>query len=130
MERDLKFGSEQETIVLPILQNFFNDTLLQKCQDKYSTIDFHSPTHLIELKSRNNTLLKYPTTLLPFNKVVLTDKQLIFAFKFTDCITFIRYDKELFDSFEKKPFRRYRPGVYDKKVDYVYIPIENLTVIQ
>jgi hypothetical protein len=129
MEQDLRFGSEQEIIVLPILQNFFNDALLQKCS-KYSTIDFQSPTHLIELKSRNNTLLKYPTTLLPFNKVVPTDKSLIFAFKFTDCITFIRYDKNLFDSFEKKPFRRYRPGVFDKEVDYLHIPIENLTVIQ
>ena len=38
-QQDLKFGLEQEKIVLPILEKYFNDKI-QHTKDKYSKYDF------------------------------------------------------------------------------------------
>lgn len=127
MERDLRFGSEQEELILPILSQYFGEDISKA--DKYSKYDFYSPTSYYELKSRNVSLGKYPTTLLPADKIQDCDKSQRFVFNFTDCIGYIEYDKELFDSFDTNDFRRHRVGVYDKKKPYVYIPTDKLIQI-
>jgi len=57
-----------------------------------------------------------------------TKKDLILIFKYTDCLTYINYDKTLFDTFEIKKFDR---NVKEKnKKEYIYIPIQHLKIIE
>jgi hypothetical protein len=61
---------------------------------------------------------------------IFTDNQ-VFVFNFTDGIHYIKYDKKLFDTFEKKPFKRAgRPDIKTFESLYIYIPIEQLTKIK
>ena len=52
----------------------------------------------------------------------------ILLFKFTDKLTYIEYDKTLFDTFEVKQFSRAQKQ-WDEKA-HIYIPIEHLTIIE
>jgi hypothetical protein len=60
------------------------------------------------------------------DKVKENMKKIIFLFNFIDGLYYIEYEKNLFDTFEKQPFRRFREGVNDKEKPYIYIPIEHL----
>jgi len=49
-----------------------------------------------EIKSRNNTYKKYPTTMVGYNKIEFANKlskSVYFVFKFTDGIYYYEYDK-------------------------------------
>lgn len=62
------------------------------------------------------------------NKVSTKDKELFFVFNFIDELCYIRYNEEVFSTFEKKPYSRIN-AEYDMK-DYFFIPIENLITIK
>jgi hypothetical protein len=124
--RDYNFGIAQENTLLPKLSAFFGETLVKT--SKLCKWDFESVSTVYEMKSRNNTYNAYPTTLLPFDKIV-TDKKQVFIFNFQDNVYYIEYSKSLFDSFELKDFRRFRAGVNDKKKLYLHIPITALKKI-
>jgi hypothetical protein len=67
---------------------------------------------------------------LTCNKVTDTvGKGIIFLFKVTDELCYIKYDKVLFDTFERKPFSRVIKDSRDEK-DYYFIPIGQLFTIQ
>jgi hypothetical protein len=126
-KRDYDFGKQQEEILLPLLSNFFNQPLTKT--DPTCQWDYEGPDTLFEVKSRTNPYSKYPTTLLPFDKVIEGKRQ-IFVFNFTDGIYFIEYNKDQFDTFIVKDFRRFRQGVRDKEKPYLFIPIDTLTKIE
>jgi hypothetical protein len=124
---DYKFGTEKENQIHQIITNYFKEDIL-KSESSTSKYDFYSSKHYYELKSRNNTYKAFPTTLIGVNKVF--DINHIFLFCFKDGLYFIKYDKELFDGFDCKPFKRNpRKDYVDKEQMYYFIPIDFLTKI-
>ena len=118
--RDYNFGREQEIVLLPRLNEFFNDDI-KHTTDKFHKYDYEGTTYVYELKSRTCKMEKYPTTLLPVDKVIKTKKQ-IFLFNFTNGLYYIEYDEEVWKNIEIASFRRFRIGVNDLKKSYYYIP--------
>jgi len=124
---DIKFGFKNEKDTIHIIRLYFQDNI-QKMK-RYDKYDFMGESCYYELKSRRNKYLDYPTTLIPSDKIDDT-KNIIFIFNFIDGLYYIKYNKEIFDTFEKKPFkRRQRIDYNDKEKDYYYIPIEALNYI-
>jgi hypothetical protein len=119
------YGIEQQKIVLPIIQNYFNRDIIEHTE-QYSKYDYSDNIYNYELKSRTNNLNKYPTTMITLNKIDII-KPLILLFKFTDKLTYIEYDEILFNTFEIKQFSRAKKD-WDNK-DHLYIPIDYLKII-
>lgn len=123
---DYEYGTKQQAYLLDTFQNFFKDNLISTLS-KFDKYDYEGDTTSYELKSRKVNHNTYPTTCIAQDKVNPThNKKQIYLFNFLDGNYYIEYDKELFDSFEVKNFRRYRSGFNDKEKPYVYIPIEKL----
>jgi hypothetical protein len=127
IQKCYNWGREQEKKVYPLIQEYFKENIIH-CTDQYSKYDFISPTYFFELKSRRNRHNSYSTTMITCNKLKETDKELILLFNFTDGLYFIKYEKELFDTFFSQPFKRDEVNAYP--LDHIYIPIEYLTVIK
>ena len=119
-------GKLSETRVLPDIINYFK-TDIKINPEQYGKYDFTDSTTQYELKTRTNTLSKYPDTLITFNKCS-TEQDLILLFAFTDCLTYIKYNKETFSHYKKKMFSRANLK-QDEKL-HVYIPIEDLILIR
>jgi hypothetical protein len=124
---DLSYGLEREKLVLEKIKKYFNDDSITKTTDKFCKFDFESPTCKYELKSRKNKKTTYPTTIIPCHKVV--DGKLIFLFNFTDGLTFIEYDKEVFSNFNTFEMTDYRTGRQNQVALHYSIPIELLREI-
>jgi hypothetical protein len=128
-KEDYELGIKSEDVVLEKIKNYFSDDTIKKSESRVSRYDYKSETSLYELKTRTNACKKFPTTLLPKNKVFGDNH--IFLFQFTDGLYFLRYSRELFDTFECKPFRRIQRADYnDKEALYYYIPVDSLTHIE
>ena len=118
-----KFGDEQEGLVQPLLESFFQ-TRLYKTLTKYATFDFHDPEQIlwIELKSLQHTKHKYKNTMIGYNKVysgqckIKTGRRVFLVFNFADKVCY--YD--LRDGIRTSWVRQF------KGVDYVYIPVSSL----
>lgn len=135
---DLMFGGKSEEAVLPILQTLPHpDAIhLRKTTGKYSILDFRDPQGrlFVELKSRRIPHDKHPTAIVGFNKVCdaewRTQKgaQCWFAFAYTDGVYAIKYEKEVFDAFEKDEdyWRSDREDCVNKSQHIVLIPHEKL----
>jgi len=125
---DLKFGLEQEDKIYTRLFNYFDDNIV-KVKEKFSKFDYQGDTFVYEVKSRNNKLDDYPTTLIAEDKI-LKNRHQIFIFNFTDKLAFIKYSKKTFKKFEVKPFKRnFRYGYNDLEKNYIYIPVSELILI-
>jgi hypothetical protein len=131
--KDLKFGLSAEKDVMPIINRYFNDQAVPY-DDVYSTQDLHSCMNVYELKSRNIRHNEYKTAIIGCNKAVLQPqdigKNLYFLFNYTDGLYYIKYDKEVFDTFNKRMFcRNARNDCLDKSSAVYDIPIDKLTKI-
>ena len=124
---DNRKGLIEQTKLLPKLKEFFKKDNIIEIENKLSPFDYECSECFYELKTRTNTLKKYPTTLIGKNKIE-GKKKTILIFKFTDCLTYIEYNKELFDTFEIKKFDRNVKET--NKKDYIYIPIKHLEIIE
>lgn len=127
---DYTFGMSQEEIVLDKLRIFFDDPTIENSKmkfNKFCKFDFYSEKSetKFELKSRRNEYKKYPTTIIPIHKR-MDDENLYFIFNFTDGIYYIKYDKEIFETFNKKNIQIRRYGKYDPPTDHWEIPINLL----
>ena len=120
-----KFGKEQETIVLPIINKYFNRDI-KPYKERYSKYDFYDDKHLYELKSRTCCLNTYPDTMITANKINL-DKPLILLFNFRDCLAFIEYDECRFSTYTQTMFSR--AGIAGDEKLHIYIPIGDLEII-
>lgn len=126
---DYKFGTTSEEANLSIIKSL--DPTIERIKDKYSHFDYTNAdkTIFVELKTRTNCYNKYPTTMIPLHKVKIAeaniDKTYYFAFKFTDGIYYIQYNKNQFDTYEVKEGGRWDRGLPELR-QYVYIPIEDL----
>jgi hypothetical protein len=125
---DYATGTQAESRLLSTFNQFFNTTF--QPTGKYDPVDYTSPTHDIELKTRTNKYKQYPTTMLPYSKIRHADsspRTTIFAFNFTDGLYYIEYDPTLFSSFTTNEFQRDdRQDHTDRRQEYIYIPIQSL----
>jgi hypothetical protein len=125
--KDYVFGKEKEIEILEKLKIKFNDNIVQ-IEDRYSKFDFKGDKYYYELKSRNNTYNKFPSTIIPKSKIVCDN--IIFLFNFTDGLYYIRYSAKKFSAFECRPFKRIQRTDYnDIEQLYYFIPIEKLKKI-
>jgi len=125
-QSDYAYGIQQQNSLYPLFKNFFDDDLVSTPK-KFDKYDYEGTTASYELKSRKINFKTYPTTCIASDKINPNHtKRQIYLFNFLDGTYFIEYDKDLFDSFEVKEFRRWRKGVDDKEKPYVYIPIDKL----
>lgn len=127
---DYEMGTTSEVNNLSTIQTL--DAGLQRDTDRYAPFDYRNEgnTIFVELKTRTNAYNKYPTTMIPLHKVKIAesnmDKTYYFAFKYTDGIYYIQYNKNRFDTYEVKEGGRWDRGAPELR-QYVYIPIEDLT---
>jgi hypothetical protein len=123
IKKDLELGLQNQKYVLTTLRNKFGDSLVET-QDKYCKWDYtDSLGNHYEMKSRRSMKRTYPTTLLPCHKVMNTNVKQFYIFKFTDKLTFIEYNDELFNTFETGWITDGRTGKEDL---HHYIPVELL----
>jgi len=129
---DYKSGIAAETRNLSLLQKFFDDDTICKTKSKYDPIDFIGK-HYYEIKSRTVKSTAFPDTIISKSKIdkynkIKDGKNLYLIFPFTDCIKYIQYTPDLFDTFECKEFVRHqRSDFNDIKQLYYFIPVEKLS---
>jgi hypothetical protein len=127
-KRDYKNGMVGELEVLPRIKEFFKRDI-QATTYKYDTYDFYDNEYKYELKTRTNNYNQYSTTLISTNKITDNNK-IIFLFNFTDGLYYIEYEKELFDTFERKMYiRNARSDFVDTVREHLFIPIKHLLKI-
>lgn len=128
--KDYTFGTTSEVNTLSAIQSF--DSTIQRNTNRYALFDYSGNNVNVELKTRNNAKDKYPTTMIGYNKVKIAEQNpnltYYFAFKYTDGLYYIKYNKELFDTFEVKEGGRWDRGRPELN-QYCYIPVDKLTVL-
>lgn len=136
---DYHFGTQSELEVLELIRFEFNPSIV-KTAGRYDTHDFKdNEGTLYELRSRRVSVNAYPSTIVMCHKYEVAEelgKPLIFLFRFTDGLYYIRYDKEKFSNYEIKDIKcgyerkdGYGRIKKDKPQAHVLIPIEDLTEI-
>lgn len=133
---DLKLGELNETKAIPIISSFLK-TDLKKSKNKYATFDFFNDpkTIYVELKSRRIKHDKYQSALIGENKVLWCKNPNVnyyFVWLYNDGIYYLKYDKELFDTFRvEKDYvikMRFDVGSFETS-NVVHIPTKYLNKI-
>jgi hypothetical protein len=133
LANDLKFGLAQEVDILPTLQGNWDDEVNIRntkdiYNDDYYPYDFESENATSwEVKSRRINKHHYPTTIIPVHKVRNVDTPQYFVFNFKDACSYIKYDKELFSTFNQRMISVSRFGGNPKPVNHYEIPVILLT---
>lgn len=130
-KNDLKYGLSKEVDVMEkIKQQFPEETNIRNTKEiynKFCLFDFESLQKTSwEMKSRRNTKTQYPTTIIPIHKIRDVDTTQYFIFYFTDVISYIKYDKDVFDKFNKKVINANRKDGYNNNGIHYEIPISYL----
>jgi hypothetical protein len=132
---DYKFGTEKEVPTKPILESFFKTPLTHR--GGYAVFDYdneelkrNNVLH-IDLKSRRIAHNQYATAIIGANKVEIAEKNpsrsYWFVYKYVDGLYGIKYNKELFDTFEHTDFSRNdRPDFHNNPQHCYFIPSEKL----
>jgi hypothetical protein len=126
-EQDYKFGKENESIVLPIITEYFSRDIKQSA-DKYSNFDFYDNIYKYELKSFRCNLNKFENVFIDDTKLEKNTKTII-LFKYDDALTYIKYNEQDFKNYKKDYFQRKRTGINDRNKLVIIIPIKDLTII-
>lgn len=132
-KKDFERGTKAQREILPDVREYFRDFDLKgeirENPERFAKYDYECDDAVFEVKTRfdvnRNT---FKTTMITCNKVTETDKAIIFIFNFPDEISWIQYDEDLFNTFEKKPFSRAQ--IESDEEDYFYIPVEHLQTIK
>lgn len=130
---DYERGTAAQHEIFPIVKEYFEgydlEGELRENPERFAKYDYECDDAVFEVKTRfdinRNT---FNTTMITCNKVTETGKAIIFIFNFTDEISWIQYDDDIFKNFEKKLFSR--ANVVSDEEDYFYIPVEHLKTIQ
>jgi len=133
---DLAFGKKNEEESVDMLEQYLDTTL--KHRGSYSVLDFENPTKtvFVELKSRRIPSTAYTTAIVGLNKIHamnnIEDMEYYIAFKYSDGLFTIKYEKELFDTYEVRYeyCRGPRIDCINKPQDVVMVPIKDLTKIE
>jgi hypothetical protein len=130
---DMNFGLKSEENNKATLETFFRCGL--KKTGKYDPMDYvdEGQTIFIEMKTRRINHNQYPTALIGKNKVDFcktTNATCYFVYVYLDGMFYVKYDPELFDSFDCHDYQRgWREGGIAPVSPYVFIPHENLTLL-
>ncbi len=121
------FGKQKEQELLPTLRAVFGENL-QPHPNQVSRYDFQveGGNRTVELKSRTNSMGRYPTTLLRANKIRDTTDDQYFCFNFTDGIGYIKYDPDIFRTFGTRYAEKYNEGLHYEIPVKSLIPIERI----
>ena len=115
-----------EILLLPHIKKILNDDTIYNSKNKYSVFDYYSKKLIkCELKTRNLYSYSHKTTMISQHKIYHCNNpkcQYYFFFEFKDCLKYIKYEKEIFDKYEKKIGGRCDRGK-EEYSQYVYIPI-------
>jgi len=125
---DLKRGFFEEGRMKSIIEKW-HKTIVNKCEDNF-VFDYYNDVAFYEIKSRNCTFDRYPTTMVGKNKIdfanTLPDRKFYFIFCFKDGDYIYEYDKNNKLYFELGG--RCDRG-RDEYKQYCYIPIRYLEKI-
>lgn len=131
VQKDLAFGNKCEKTTKTLLEDYFNSSLSKTpYRHEFDWVDEDNKIY-IELKSRRNTKLQYPTTMIGYNKIIKANElikqgyTIYLCFLFTDKLTFYHYTEETFDKSWIKKGGRWDRGRSEIK-EYVYIPVKLL----
>lgn len=127
---DLIFGSKNENKVLPIIRKFFGFSDLEIDENNpFSTIDFKNDFILVELKSRRINHNKYNTCFIGYNKFKHfkknNDKECYIVYKYEDGLYYVKFNYELFKTFERQMQNTWRDGICETS-KVVLIPVNHL----
>ncbi len=129
VKEETEYGLAKQAELFDTINTFFGGDLKETTY-KYAKYDFYSDNCIYELKSRKCKLEDYKETLLPFSKIIKGKNKQIFIFNFENGLYYIEYSKELFDTFDVRPFKR--NSLFDKdftEKPYIYIPTNKLSKI-
>jgi hypothetical protein len=123
---DFIFGLAQEDVLLEVIKKKFGNDII-KTKER-SIFDYESDNVLVELKSRRVKKDTYPDTMIGINKIDFaskSDKEVYFAFQFTDNLYYWKYDKDELLNFRgggrsDRGKNEYKP--------YCYIPVNLLSL--
>ena len=128
---DMNFGLKSEEKNKATLEHFFGMGL--KKTGQYDPMDYtdEAQTIFIEMKTRRINHNQYPTALIGKNKVDFcktSNATCYFVYVYLDGMFYVKYDPELFATFECADFERgWREGGIQPKQLFYYIPHEHLT---
>jgi len=130
IRKDLSYGLEMESLVCPILEEYFSDNLTKTTQ--YHSSDWVGDTGTFyELKSRKDiTEDTYSTTIFPVYKTLIGENSpliLVFHFSRNNHTYFIKYDKERFRHYQTKWVEAQRKSL--TAVLHYEIPISDMIFI-
>lgn len=127
---DYHLGKTNELKLLDQIKTYFKDDTIKECSNKYSKYDFESNNAIFELKSRQNDMRRFNTTLIAFDKIIKSDKTQYFIFSFLDKLAYIKYDPVIFSNFQLTPFKRnMRTDFNDIEKLYYHIPVNKLIIM-
>jgi hypothetical protein len=134
-QKDMRTGLTSETNTKPILEKFFNKTII-KSTDKYAILDFHTEDKKIyyELKTRNIHKTQYRDIMIGYNKIVrgfeLIEKgcEIYLIWKFTNGLCYYKLDKDTFKNEWVRQGGRNDRG-FAEYSQCCYIPTDLLTEI-
>jgi hypothetical protein len=132
LNNDLKYGELKEEETLDVIRQFWGDETVTstRAESKFCKYDFKSDYgRTWEVKSRRCDKHKYATTIIPVHKIRDTQEDQYFLFNFTDCSSFIRYDKDKFATYKQSEIRCFRQGAFPAPVLHYEIPVKDLTDI-
>ena len=127
---DLNLGFNSEDNLFNTLKVYFNEPDLKKTV-KYSLTDFSSKDKLIELKTRRCGYNSFSTTIVGLNKCEHYKNQdnmccyFVFNFLNDKTIYYIKYDSELFNTFDIENTYIFRDNKKEPKTN-IHIPIKYL----
>jgi len=131
---DLQFGRSSEWKNKSTLEKHFGTAL--RPMGYYDTFDYTNDNNTIyvELKTRRIASTAYPTSIIGENKVdacIAQDTEYWFAYCYTDGVYVIKYEKELFDTFQRiNEYKRgERPDCSNNPKRVVLIPNNLLTIV-
>lgn len=132
LKKDIEFGNNNEKLLKSKIENFFKCNLHHT--NKTNVFDFIDTDKkiLIELKTRKNTKMKYPTTMIGYNKILESIKKIkegytiYYIFNFTDKLTYYKFENDN-NEYHSIGGRKDRGRSEFKK--YYFIPVDLLTDI-
>jgi len=125
---DRTMGDSFERKIQPTLEGIFGPLTKRSDEDSFDVFDFSNERYFIDAKSRRNTKLKYPTTMVGENKVLkglnlmMRGYEVYFVFGFTDVNCLWKLDR---DQYEVRHGGRMDRGTPEIK-SYCYVPVKYL----
>ena len=132
LKKDLQYGESKEDDIKSKLESYFKCNLEKT--SKLNLFDYvdNDKKILIELKSRRNDKMKYPTTMIGYNKIIESINKIkegwtiYYIFNFTDKLTYYKFEKDN-SKYHSIGGRKDRGRPEFKK--YYFIPVELLSDI-